>query len=141
MRSTLVAAAMLVAAGLASLALGSLTLRAEDKLKELTVKDVMKQALAGETSLCKKVATGEGTKEDAQKLLELVTVLTQHKPPKGDEKSWKEKTTALVAAATARPPLGGRQASPRAVLRAVESLPLAPAQAATGACAAPGAPS
>jgi hypothetical protein len=97
MKSVLVATVMLLAAGL-----GSIALVAEDKPKaKLTVKDVMKQALAGEQSLCKKVATGAGTKEDAQKLLELFSALAQNKPPKGEAASWKAKTEALVTAAKA----------------------------------------
>lgn len=62
-----------------------------------TTKEVMKEAMKG--GLCAKVAGGKGTKEDAEKLVELFTALSQNKPAKGEADSWKEKCGALVAAA------------------------------------------
>ncbi len=72
---------------------------AEEKGK--TIKQIMKQghqAPKGQMALCAKVAGKEPSKEDAEKLLALYKDLAACKPPKGDEASWKEKTTALITA-------------------------------------------
>jgi hypothetical protein len=61
------------------------------------IKEVMKEAMKG--GLCEKVAKGNGDKADAEKLVEYFTALSQNTPPKGDEKAWKERTTALIDAA------------------------------------------
>ncbi|MCS6977157.1 MAG: hypothetical protein NZM31_09150 [Gemmatales bacterium] len=72
---------------------------AEDKL---TISDVMKQAHGGgQNSLLNKATGPNASKEDKEKLLSLYKALAECKPPRGDEKSWKEKTSALVAAAEA----------------------------------------
>ena len=85
-----------VALGLvASLAAG-----AAEKSK-LTIKDVMKEYHKGDDPLCKKVAGGKGTKEDHKKLVEAYAAMAAAKPPKGDEKEWKERTGKLLAAAKA----------------------------------------
>ena len=87
----------------AALALGlvaSLAAGAADKPK-LTTKDVMKEYHKGENPLCKKVASGQGTKEEIKKLVEGYTAMAAEKPPKGDEKEWKERTGKLLAAAKA----------------------------------------
>jgi len=70
---------------------------AEDKPPKHTIKEVMKKA--HKDGLMKKLAIGEGTKEEAQELLELYEALGQNKPPKGEPGSWQEKTGELVAAA------------------------------------------
>ena len=82
--------------------------RADDKKEDpkLTIKDVMKQAHtvdkgSKDPSLYDKVTTGKATKDDKAKLLELYSALCTNKPPKGDADAWKDKTTALVAAAKA----------------------------------------
>jgi hypothetical protein len=82
--------------------------RADDKKDDpkLTIKDVMKQAHTVEKgskdpSLYEKVTTGKATKDDKAKLVELYSALPANKPPKGDADAWKDKTTALVAAAQA----------------------------------------
>lgn len=62
---------------------------------------VMKEAMKGDTSLHKKVATGKGTPEDAAKLLDYVKSLPAESPPAGDATSWKEKTGKLIEAAQA----------------------------------------
>ena len=64
-------------------------------------KEVMKQAHKGDVSLYKKVEKGTSTAADHAKLLELYKALAANKPPKGDQKSWDEKTGALVKAAEA----------------------------------------
>ena len=62
-------------------------------------KEVMKQAHKGDVSLYKKVEKGTSTAADHAKLVELYKALAANKPPKGDQKSWDEKTAALVKAA------------------------------------------
>ena len=92
MKNTLIVAALLAVASL-----GALRVTAEDAEKEVTIKEVMKVAM--KEGLCKKVAKGEGSKEDAEKLLALFTAMSKQDPPKGEADSWKEKCDALVAAA------------------------------------------
>lgn len=64
-----------------------------------SVHDVMEAANEGKNSLYERVIGGKGTLEDAKKLSDLYQALTGLKPPKGDAKSWKEKASALAAAA------------------------------------------
>ena len=92
---------MIVAALFAVVTLGALRVTAEDAEKEVTIKDVMNKAMKGKDSLVSQVAKGEGTKADAEKLVELFTALSQQEPPKGDAESWEAKTDALLAAAKA----------------------------------------
>lgn len=65
------------------------------------ISTVMKEAMKGDASLHKKVATGKGNKADAEKLLDYYKSLVGETPPEGDAASWKEKTEKLVAAAQA----------------------------------------
>jgi len=76
--------------GAASIVLG------EDKPK-FTIKEVMQEAHKG--GLLKKVASGKASKEEKEKLVEYYTALSQGKPPKGEDKEWKEATKAMVEAA------------------------------------------
>ena len=78
----------------------SLAAGAADKAKP-TIKDVMKEYHKGDEPLCKKVATGKGTKEDHKKLVEAYAAIADAKPPKGDLKEWKDRTGKLLAAAKA----------------------------------------
>ena len=72
--------------------------RAADEARpKYTIKEVMK--LAHKDGLLKKVTSGQGSKEDAEKLVELYTAMCADKPPKGEESDWKTRTTALVQAA------------------------------------------
>lgn len=75
--------------------------RAEEKeAPKYKIKEVMKKCFAdGGAKLCGKVAGGTATAEEKKELVECFTALAANKPPKGDEKSWKEMTGALVAAA------------------------------------------
>ena len=68
--------------------------KADPKFK---IADVMKEAMKG--GLCTKVAEGKASKEEMTTLVEMFTALGQNTPPKGEAASWKEKTSALVAAA------------------------------------------
>ncbi len=64
-----------------------------------TAEQVMEQGFKGDDSLIKKVTQGKGTQDDFKRLSELVNELAKNKPTKGDMASWKEKTSALSAAA------------------------------------------
>ena len=73
---------------------------ADDKEKpKHSIKDVMKTAMKG--GLWKKVGDGQASDAEKKELLALFESLGKNKPPKGEEKSWKEKTEALVNAAKA----------------------------------------
>ncbi|MBI5758475.1 MAG: hypothetical protein HZA46_08160 [Planctomycetales bacterium] len=73
---------------------------ADDKDKpKHSIKDVMKTAMKG--GLCKKVGDGSASDAEKKELLALFESLGKNKPPKGEEKSWKEKSEALVNAAKA----------------------------------------
>ncbi|HEX7896529.1 MAG TPA: hypothetical protein VF950_02125 [Planctomycetota bacterium] len=63
-----------------------------------SIKDVM-AAHKGKESMLNKITSGKGTDEDHKKLLELYEFMATQKPPQGDEKSWKDKSAALVAVA------------------------------------------
>lgn len=69
-------------------------LRADEK-PTYTIKEVMK---LHKEKLHEKFQKGDASKEEKQKLLEGYEALLKSKPPKGDEKSWKEKAEALVKA-------------------------------------------
>jgi hypothetical protein len=71
--------------------------RAQDKPK--SIKEAMTSTHKGDDSLVKKVQAGKGSDEDHKKLLAIYEFISTQKPPKGDEASWKAKTSALVAAA------------------------------------------
>jgi len=63
-----------------------------------TIKDVM--ALhKGKDSMVSKIADGKGSADEIKNLVAAYEALAGFKPPMGDEKSWKDKTAALVAAA------------------------------------------
>jgi hypothetical protein len=72
--------------------LSSITLASAD------ISTVMKEAMKGDTSLYKKVATGKGDDADVQKLLAYFKTLPAEKPEKGEAASWQEKTSKLIAA-------------------------------------------
>ena len=73
-------------------------LDAREKKTSHTTKEVMKHIKEG---LVKTVVEGTGTDEDIQLLLELAKSLPSNKPPKGDAKSWRLKTRALIKAVMA----------------------------------------
>src|SRR5262249_18017147 len=92
---------VLAAFVLAVAGLGTYQAGFQDKPK-YTIVDVMQTAPRppekDKPNLLKTVSDGKASKEQKEKLLELYTALGQNKPPKGDAKSWKEKTDALVSA-------------------------------------------
>ncbi|HVE40392.1 MAG TPA: hypothetical protein VNM14_10920 [Planctomycetota bacterium] len=69
---------------------------AQEKFK--SIKEAMTATHKGDDSLVKKVQSGKGSDEDHKKLLEVYEFISTQKPSKGDEASWKAKTSALVAA-------------------------------------------
>jgi hypothetical protein len=87
----------LVVAGLALLAVLALTTdssgAAQDKPK-FTIGEVMQKA--HKSGLWKKVAEGKGSDAEEKQLVEFYTALPLNKPPKGDEKDWKAKTTKML---------------------------------------------
>ncbi len=63
-----------------------------------TIKDVM--ALhKGKESMFAKISDGKGSADEIKNLVAAYEALGGFKPPMGDEKSWKDKTAALLAAA------------------------------------------
>jgi hypothetical protein len=102
MRSLKLAAVAFLAVGLLGLGMATSSTAADkDKDKgdkdtppKYKIKEVMAECMKG--GLCGKVASGKGEKADAEKLVEYFTALAANKPPKGDEKAWKERTTALL---------------------------------------------
>jgi hypothetical protein len=97
MRKTMV----LGAAALALLVLaGSGAFRAADTDKpKFTIEEIMEKAHDKDSGILPKVLKGMGSKDDKQTLVDLYTELGKNKPPKGEAKSWKDKTDTLVAAA------------------------------------------
>ena len=94
MRRTLaIALAAILAVGL------SLASAADEQKPKHTIKQVMKKAHTPDGGLLKKIVSGEGTKADAEQLVEFYTALGQNKPPQGDPGSWQEKTGELLEAA------------------------------------------
>jgi hypothetical protein len=91
---------ILVSAGTALLALGFTAFSADPKPK-LSTHEIMEQGFKGKMSAAARVGKGEGTKEDFKLLADLTRDLPLNKPELGDAASWKEKSTALAAAAQA----------------------------------------
>jgi hypothetical protein len=75
-----------------------------DSKDEEIIKEVMKKyhkAPQGQDNVAKKAANGKATPEELKALVEAYQKMAKTHPPKGDEASWKEKNTKLVAAAKA----------------------------------------
>ncbi|MBS0266259.1 MAG: hypothetical protein JSS02_30295 [Planctomycetes bacterium] len=69
---------------------------AADEKPKYSIKEVME--FQKKDKLFDKMKKGEISKEDKAKLLEGWESAAKHKPPKGDEKEWKEKVEAVVKA-------------------------------------------
>lgn len=70
--------------------------------KEDPIKQVMKlhhKAPKGTDPTCKKASDGQASADELKKLVEGYKAIAAAKPPKGDDASWKEKTSKLLAAA------------------------------------------
>ena len=91
---------VLAAVALAAYATTSLV-QAADKKPKYTISEIMKAINKGDDNVCKRVAQGKASKEDFAKLVEYYEDLPLNKAPKGEQKSWEEKTAALVKAAKA----------------------------------------
>ena len=76
-------------------ALVSLWAADDDDKPKLTIKEAMK---LHKDKVNDKFAAGKATKEEKEKLLAAYEAMGKHKPPKGDEKEWKDRTDALVKA-------------------------------------------
>jgi len=80
------------------LVVGLALVRADDTPK-YSIKDVMKMAHKGDASLYKKVLSGDASKDDKAKLVELYTALAADHPKVNDDDDWKMRTQAMLAAA------------------------------------------
>jgi len=72
-----------------------------------TIKEVMKAGMAGNTSLLKKVLSGDASAEEKMKLLDLLIDLVENDAPKGDETEWK--MMAGMSMLTAAKVVAGRE--------------------------------
>jgi hypothetical protein len=84
----LVALGLVVVAGLGA--------RAADEKPKYTISEVMVKA--HKEGLLKKVTSGKASDAEKKQLCEMYEALAANKPPKGDASSWKDKTSAIVAA-------------------------------------------
>jgi hypothetical protein len=107
----------LAALGLAALTLTSPDTFAADKKPKYTVEQIMEAINKGDDNICKRVIAGKASKEDIAKLVECYSELPHNKPPKGDQKSWDEKTAALVKAVN-----GIKTGAPDAVAKFKEAV-------------------
>ncbi len=87
------------AALLAVVFAGMTVLGAADDKPKYDIETIMDKAHGEKNDkILRKVLDGKATDAEKKELLELYTELGKNKPPKGNEKSWKDKTTALVSA-------------------------------------------
>jgi len=87
-----------------SFALFQTALTAAEGDKDSPTKAFMKKYHGGPRgvdTIAKKAEKGEATPEQLKELVAGYTAMTKAKPPQGDDASWKEKTTKLLAAAVA----------------------------------------
>jgi len=85
---------------MALLCAGAGTQSKQQKKPAPAIKEIMLRTHDGKDNLASEVRNGFGKKEDHQKLLAEYQTLAGLKPPMGDEKSWKAKTGAVIAALT-----------------------------------------
>jgi hypothetical protein len=88
---------------------------ADDKPKH-DVEAIMKMAHDEKTGVYFKVVRGKATDAEKQELVELYVDLGKNKPEKGDARSWREKTDALVTAA--KEVAAGKEGAVKALQRA-----------------------
>jgi cytochrome c2 len=108
-------------AALFSLAAVTLTVRAlaADK-DDGPIKQVMKtyhKAPKGVDPVCKKASDGKASAAEIKNLVAAYKTLATTRPPQGDDASWKEKTSALLAATEAM-----QKGSPDGVARYKEAV-------------------
>ena len=93
----------LLAGAALSVALFSPNTFAASKDEEI-IKEVMKKyhkAPQGQDTVAKKASMGKASPEEIKQLVEAYTKLTKAKPSKGDNASWTEKSSKLLAATKA----------------------------------------
>jgi hypothetical protein len=88
------------AVGLALLALLSLGAVQQGKKPPAPIKDMMERTHKGADNIASEVRNGRGTVDDQKKLLAEYKAIGAIKPPRGDEKSWKARTGAVIQALT-----------------------------------------
>jgi cytochrome c556 len=74
---------------------------AADAPPKYTTQEIMKAIFKGEDSTHKKIAKGNGSPADYDKLVAYLSALPVNDPPQGDAAEWKKKSTALLDAAIA----------------------------------------
>ena len=67
-------------------------------VEEMSISDIMQEAHKKPSQLLKKVATGQASDSDRQRLKSLYEALAKTTPPNGSAESWEQKTTVLVQA-------------------------------------------
>jgi hypothetical protein len=90
--------------------------RAQGEKPKFTIKQIMDKAHESEeedNALRDRAIAGKLTKQEKEELLALYIALSQNKPPKGDEKDWKERTDKIVAAA--KDLVAGKEGAPAAL--------------------------
>ena len=83
-----------------ALLLGAVPQAKDKKPKPKTIKQIMEETHKGADNPASEVRHGRGTPEMAKTLLEAYKLMASMKPPRGDEKSWKSRTEAVIAALT-----------------------------------------
>ena len=72
----------------------------DDDKPKYTIKEVMGKAhKGGADALVQRIIAGKGSDSEKKELVEYYTALGKNKPPKGEQKSWDDKTKALLDAA------------------------------------------
>jgi hypothetical protein len=82
-----------------TLAAGIITGCATTPKPSKDIHEIMETGFKGKESLSARITGGQGSAADHKAMVDLTYQLTLNTPPKGDLKSWTEKTTALHAAA------------------------------------------
>ncbi|HUG91241.1 MAG TPA: hypothetical protein VML55_10425 [Planctomycetaceae bacterium] len=73
---------------------------ADDEKPKYSIKDVMGKAhKGGQDALVQRIIAGKGNDSEKKELVEYYTALGKNDPPKGEQKSWDDKTKALLDAA------------------------------------------
>jgi hypothetical protein len=98
-RAILAATLCLLAVAWGALVLNGARAAEEQDKPKYTIKQVMEKA--HKNKLLDKIASGQGTKEEAEELLALYKALGANKPPKGELEGWEKKTVAIIEAAQA----------------------------------------
>lgn len=78
--------------------LGAAPQAKDKKPKPKTIKQIMEETHKGADNPASEVRHGRGTPEMAKTLLAAYQQMNAMKPPRGDEKSWKSRTEAVIAA-------------------------------------------